>query len=46
VVLALEEGFNGLAELRLLLVDDLSVDISKAWTYFAILLRGFRLRPR
>jgi hypothetical protein len=37
-----EEGFSGLAEL----LDDLSVDIPKAWTYFAILLRGFRLRPR
>jgi translation initiation factor 4G len=33
---AFEEGFNGLAEL----LDDLSVDIPKAWTYFAILLRG------
>jgi len=31
-----EEGFNGLAET----LDDLSVDIPKAWTYFAILLRG------
>jgi len=31
-----EEGFNGLAEV----LDDLSVDIPKAWTYFAILLRG------
>ena len=33
---AFEDGFNGLAEL----LDDLSVDIPKAWTYFAILLRG------
>jgi len=33
---ALEEGSNRLAEL----LDDLSVDILKAWTYFAILLRG------
>ena len=31
-----EEGFNGLAEA----LDDLSVDIPKAWTYFAILLKG------
>ena len=31
-----EEGFNGLAEV----LDDLSVDIPKAWTYFVILLRG------
>ena len=33
---AFEEGFNGLADI----LDDLSVDIPKAWTYFAILLRG------
>jgi translation initiation factor 4G len=31
-----EEGFNGLAEA----LDDLAVDIPKAWPYFAILLRG------
>ena len=31
-----EEGFSGLAEL----LDDLAVDIPKAWPYFAILLRG------
>jgi translation initiation factor 4G len=31
-----EEGFNGLAEI----LDDLAVDIPKAWSYFAILLRG------
>jgi translation initiation factor 4G len=31
-----EEGFNGLAEL----LDDLAVDIPKAWSYFAILLKG------
>jgi len=31
-----EEGFNGSAEL----LDDLAVDIPKAWTYFAILLKG------
>ena len=31
-----EEGFNGLAEL----LDDLAVDIPKAWLYFAILLKG------
>lgn len=31
-----EEGFNGLAEI----LDDLAVDIPKAWTYFAILLTG------
>jgi translation initiation factor 4G len=31
-----EDGFNGLAEL----LDDLAVDIPKAWSYFAILLRG------
>jgi translation initiation factor 4G len=31
-----EEGLNGLAEL----LDDLAVDIPKAWTYFAILLKG------
>ena len=31
-----EEGFNGLAEA----LDDLSVDIPKAWSYFAILLKG------
>jgi len=31
-----EEGFNGLAEL----LDDLAVDIPKAWQYFAILLKG------
>jgi translation initiation factor 4G len=31
-----EEGFNGLAEL----LDDLAVDIPKAWSYFVILLRG------
>ncbi|KAI9463260.1 ARM repeat-containing protein [Lactarius psammicola] len=33
---AFEEGFNGLAEL----LDDLAVDIPKAWSYFAILLKG------
>ncbi|KAH9955045.1 hypothetical protein BC827DRAFT_1239687 [Russula dissimulans] len=32
----LEEGFNGLAEL----LDDLAVDIPKAWSYFVILLKG------
>jgi translation initiation factor 4G len=31
-----EDGFNGLAEL----LDDLAVDIPKAWPYFATLLRG------
>jgi len=31
-----EEGFNGLAEL----LDDLAVDIPKAWPYFVILLKG------
>ena len=31
-----EEGFNGLAEM----LDDLAVDIPKAWLYFAILLKG------
>jgi len=31
-----EDGFNGLAEL----LEDLAVDIPKAWSYFAILLRG------
>jgi translation initiation factor 4G len=31
-----EDGFNGLAEL----LDDLAVDIPRAWLYFAILLRG------
>ena len=31
-----EEGFNGLAEL----LDDLVVDIPKAWSYFAIMLKG------
>jgi translation initiation factor 4G len=31
-----EEGFTGLAEA----LDDLAVDIPKAWPYFAILLRG------
>jgi translation initiation factor 4G len=31
-----EKGFNGLAEG----LDDLSVDIPKAWSYFATLLRG------
>ncbi|KAF8270164.1 armadillo-type protein [Lactarius quietus] len=31
-----EEGFNALAEL----LDDLAVDIPKAWQYFAILLKG------
>ena len=31
-----EEGFNSLAEL----LDDLAVDIPKAWSYFAILLKG------
>ena len=31
-----EEGFNGLAEL----LDDLAIDIPKAWLYFAILLKG------
>jgi translation initiation factor 4G len=33
---AFEDGFNGLAEL----LDDLSVDIPKAWAYFAVLLKG------
>jgi len=31
-----EEGFNGLAEL----LDDLAVDIPKAWSYFVTLLKG------
>jgi len=31
-----EEGFKGLAEG----LDDLVIDIPKAWSYFAILLRG------
>lgn len=31
-----EEGFNGLAEI----LDDLAVDIPKAWSYFATLLKG------
>ena len=31
-----EEGFNGLAEL----LDDLAVDIPKAWSYFVMLLKG------
>ena len=31
-----EDGFNGLAEA----LDDLAVDIPKAWPYFAILLKG------
>jgi translation initiation factor 4G len=31
-----EEGFNALAEL----LDDLAVDIPKAWHYFAILVKG------
>ena len=31
-----EEGFIGLAEL----LDDLTVDIPKAWLYFAVLLKG------
>jgi translation initiation factor 4G len=31
-----EDGFKGLAEL----LDDLAVDVPKAWQYFAILLRG------
>ena len=31
-----ERGFNGLAKV----LDDLAIDIPKAWTYFAILLRG------
>ncbi|KAI9465254.1 hypothetical protein BJY52DRAFT_1114117 [Lactarius psammicola] len=31
-----EEGFNGLAEI----LDDLAVDIPKAWSYFAVLLKG------
>jgi len=31
-----DEGFNGFEEA----LDDLSVDIPRAWTYFAILLRG------
>ena len=31
-----EEGFNGLAEA----LNDLAIDIPKAWSYFAILLRG------
>jgi len=31
-----EEGFKGLAEV----LDDLAVDIPKAWPYFVILLRG------
>ncbi|KAH9976152.1 armadillo-type protein [Lactifluus volemus] len=33
---AFEEGFNGLAEL----LDDLAVDIPKAWSYFVMLLKG------
>jgi len=31
-----EEGFNPLAEI----LDDLAVDIPKAWQYFVILLKG------
>ncbi|KAI0250913.1 armadillo-type protein [Lactifluus subvellereus] len=31
-----EEGFNGLAQL----LDDLAVDIPKAWSYFVMLLKG------
>jgi len=31
-----ERGFNELAKV----LDDLTIDIPKAWTYFAILLRG------
>ena len=31
-----EDGFNRLAEA----LDDLAVDIPKAWAYFAILMRG------
>jgi translation initiation factor 4G len=31
-----EEGFNGLAET----LDDLAVDIPKAWSYFIVLLKG------
>ena len=31
-----ERGFNELAKV----LDDLAIDIPKAWTYFAILLRG------
>ena len=31
-----EEGFSGLAEM----LDDLAVDIPKAWSYFVILLKG------
>jgi translation initiation factor 4G len=31
-----EEGFNGLADI----LEDLSIDIPKAWTYFAIFIRG------
>ena len=31
-----EEGFNGLAEV----LDDLAVDIPKAWSYFVMLLKG------
>ncbi|KAH9072749.1 ARM repeat-containing protein [Lactarius deliciosus] len=31
-----EEGFNGLAEI----LDDLAVDIPKAWSYFATLMKG------
>jgi translation initiation factor 4G len=33
---AFEEGFDGLAEA----LDDLAIDIPKAWSYFAMLLRG------
>ncbi|KAI0042560.1 hypothetical protein FA95DRAFT_1575660 [Auriscalpium vulgare] len=32
----LEEGFNGLAEI----IDDVSVDVPKAWTFFVTLLKG------
>jgi len=31
-----EEGFNGLAEF----LDDLAVDVPKAWPYFVVLLKG------
>ncbi|KAI0061212.1 hypothetical protein BV25DRAFT_808484 [Artomyces pyxidatus] len=33
---AFEEGFNGLAEM----VDDVAVDVPKAWTFFAIMVKG------
>ncbi|KAI0050434.1 hypothetical protein FA95DRAFT_1603620 [Auriscalpium vulgare] len=32
----LEEGFNGLAEI----IDDVAVDVPKAWTFFVTLLKG------